>query len=88
MKTSKGEMLWYESARLAHGRPKPLQGKMYVIGSCEGDDDLFVMLIRVREDLPKNTCSFGTCLILGGTPSPHCLIHLFDSWLPHTINVY
>ena len=26
----KGEMLWYESARLVHGRPKPLQGKMYV----------------------------------------------------------
>ena len=61
MKTSEGEMLWYESARLAHGRPKPLQGKMYVIGSCEGDDDLFVMLIRVGEDLLKNTCSFGTC---------------------------
>ena len=57
MKTSEGEMLWYESARLAHGRPKPLQGKMYVIGSCVGDDDLFVMLIRVREDLPKNTRS-------------------------------
>ena len=26
----KGEMLWYESARLVHGRPQPLQGKMYV----------------------------------------------------------
>ena len=69
MKTPEGEMLWYESARLAHGRPKPLQGKMYVIGSCEGDDDLFVMLIRVREDLPKNTRPFGTCLILGGPPA-------------------
>ena len=72
MKTSEGEMLWYESARLAHGRPKPLQGKMYVIGSCEGDDDLFVMLIRVREDLPKNTRPFGTCLILGA-PLPELL---------------
>ena len=78
MKTPEGEMLWYESARLAHGRPKPLQGKMYVIGSCEGDDDLFVMLIRVREDLPKNTRSFGTCLILGGPPCPNCLRHLFN----------
>jgi len=24
-----GEMLWYESARLVHGRPQPLQGKMF-----------------------------------------------------------
>ena len=79
MKTSEGEMLWYESARLAHGRPKPLQGKMYVIGSCEGDDDLFVMLIRVREDLLKNTPSFGICLNLGGPPCPKCLRHLFNS---------
>ena len=63
MKTSEGEMLWYESARLAHGRPKPLQGKMYVIGSSEGDDDLFVMLIRVGEDLPY----------FGGTPLPKLL---------------
>ena len=73
MKTSEGEMLWYESARLAHGRPKPLQGKMYVIGSCEGDVDLFVMLVRVGEDLFKNTRSFGTCLIC-----QNCLRHLFN----------
>ena len=26
---NEGEMLWYESARLVHGRPQPLQGKMY-----------------------------------------------------------
>ena len=62
MKTSEGEMLWYESARLAHGRPKPLQGKMYVIGSCEGDDDLFVMLIRVGEDLPNALVLLGLAL--------------------------
>ena len=79
MKTSEGEMLWYESARLAHGRPKPLQGKMYVIGSCEGDDDLFVMLIRVREDLLKSTHSFEICLNLGN-PLPKLLLrHLFNS---------
>ena len=77
MKTSEGEMLWYESARLAHGRPKPLQGKMYVIGSCEGDDDLFVMLVRVGEDLLKNTRSFGTCLNLGDLPEL-LLRHLFN----------
>ena len=62
MKTSEGEMLWYESARLAHGRPKPLQGKMYVIGSCEGDDDLFVMLFRVGEDLLKALVLLGLAL--------------------------
>ena len=31
---NKGEMLWYESARLDHGRPQPLEGKMY-----EDEDD-------------------------------------------------
>ena len=69
MKTSEGEMLWYESARLAHGRPKPLQGKMYVIGSCEGDDDLFVMLIRVGEDLPKALVLLGIALFWGDPPA-------------------
>ena len=34
----KGEMLWYESARLVHGRPQPLQGKMYVDEDEVGDD--------------------------------------------------
>ena len=24
-----GEMVWYESARLIHGRPQPLEGKYY-----------------------------------------------------------
>ena len=77
MKTSEGEMLWYESARLAHGRPKPLKGKMYVIRSCEGDDDLFVMLIRVREDLPKS--NHWDLPYLGGAPCPNCLRYLFNS---------
>ena len=69
MKTSEGEMLWYESARLAHGRPKPLQGKMYVIGSCEGDDDLFVMLVRVGEDLLKALVLLGLALFWGDPPA-------------------
>ena len=29
-----GEMLWYESARLIHGRPQPLQGEFF--------DNLFI----------------------------------------------
>ena len=62
MKASEGEMLWYESARLAHGRPKPLQGKMYVVRISEGGDDLFVMLIRVGEDLPKALVLLGLAL--------------------------
>ena len=69
MTTSEGEMLWYESARLAHGRPKPLQGKMYVIGSCEGDDDLFVMLVRVGEDLLKALVLLGLVLFWGNPPA-------------------
>ena len=24
-----GEMVWYESARLIHGRPQPLEGEYY-----------------------------------------------------------
>ena len=34
----KGEMLWYESARLFHGRPQPLQGKMYQDEDLEDED--------------------------------------------------
>ena len=35
----KGEMLWYESARLVHGRPQPLQGKMYVDEDFVDEDE-------------------------------------------------
>ena len=35
---NKGEMLWYESARLEHGRPQPLEGKMYEDDYDDEDD--------------------------------------------------
>ena len=36
---NKGEMLWYESARLDHGRPQPLEGKMYDEVDEDDEDD-------------------------------------------------